>query len=161
MSRVYLSLGSNVDAERNIRSGMAELRAAFPGCRFSPIYRCPAVGFEGEDFLNLAAAIETRLRPEQLRDWLRGLENRHGRDRGRPRFSDRTLDIDILLIDEPVIRDEALGVPRAEILEFAHVLKPLADLAPDLVHPVAGKSLLHLWRESGLDDAGLERIELN
>ena len=161
MSRVYLSLGSNIDAEYHVRAAMEALCAAFPSCRFSPVYRSRAVGFEGDDFLNLAAMVETDMDPGQLRTWLRDLEDRHGRNRRQPRFSDRTLDIDILLIDAPVVCSEELDVPRAEILKFAHVLKPLADLAPDLVHPVVGQTLSQLWRDSGLDDSGIEQIDLD
>lgn len=161
MSRIYLSLGSNIDAEYHIRAALEALRAAFPGCQFSPVYRSRAVGFEGDDFLNLAAMVETDMEPRQLRMWLRDLEDRHGRNRKQPRFSDRTLDIDILLIDAPVVCSEELDVPRAEILKFAHVLKPLADLAPDLVHPGTGQTLSQLWRDSGLDDSGIEPFDFD
>jgi 2-amino-4-hydroxy-6-hydroxymethyldihydropteridine diphosphokinase len=161
VSRAYLSLGSNINAEYHIRAAMEALRAAFPGCRFSPVYRSRAVGFEGEDFINLAAVVETEMEPGQLRTWLRDLEDRHGRNRKQPRFSDRTLDIDILLIDPPVTGNEGLDLPRSEILVYAHVLKPLADLAPDLVHPIARKTLARLWRDSGMDDSEIEQIDLD
>jgi len=160
VSQVYLGLGSNIDAEFHIGAAMEALRSAFPGCRFSPIYRSQSVGFEGDDFINLAAMIETDMTPDQLRAWLRDLEDRHGRNRRQPRFSDRTLDIDILLIDAPVLCSQELDVPRGEILKFAHVLKPLVDLAPDLVHPTRRKTLRELWAESGLAATDLRRIEL-
>lgn len=160
MSRAYLSLGSNVDAERHIRAALAALRARFAGCRISTIYRSRAVGFEGDDFINLAAVIETRLSPRALRDWLRALEHRHGRDRSQPRYSDRTLDIDILLFDDPSLSDEELDLPRREILRFAHVLKPLADLAPDLVHPTEHRTMAELWASADMDRQALVAIEL-
>jgi 2-amino-4-hydroxy-6-hydroxymethyldihydropteridine diphosphokinase len=160
MSQAYLSLGSNVDAERHIREAILALRKAFTTCRLSPIYRSRAVGFEGKDFINLAALVETDMAPLELRSWLRELEDRYGRDRNQPRFSDRTLDIDILLFDELVLDTDELEVPRREILKFAHVLKPLADLAPSLMHPTEQRTLGAIWAESGLDDSVLERIEL-
>jgi 2-amino-4-hydroxy-6-hydroxymethyldihydropteridine diphosphokinase len=160
VSLVYLSLGSNVDAEYHIRAGIEALRRTFSGCRLSPVYRSRAVGFEGRDFINLAAVIETSMEPLELRSWLRGLEDRYGRDRAQPRFSDRTLDIDILLIDDRVMHTEELDLPRAEILKFAHVLKPLADLAPDLVHPTEHRTLGEIWLRSGMDESGLSPIEL-
>ena len=160
MSRAYLSLGSNVNAEEHIGAAMAALEKTFPVCRFSPIYRSRAVGFDGDDFINLAAMIETGLEPLELRAWLRELEDRYGRDRNQPRFSDRTLDIDILLFDDLVIDSAELDVPRAEILKFAHVLKPLADLAPALEHPTDGRTISAIWEQSGLDDSVLEKIEL-
>ena len=98
--------------------------------------------------------------PMELRDWLRELEDRHGRDRSLPKYSDRTLDVDILLFGDLVIHDEALEIPRGEILKFAHVLKPLADLAPDLDHPTDGRSMAQIWSESGLDASVLEEIAL-
>ena len=73
--------------------------------------------------------------PLELRHYLRDLEDRYGRKRDVPKFSDRTLDIDILLYDDLVLLSPVLEIPRPEILKFAHVLKPLADLEPDLVHP--------------------------
>jgi len=161
VSTAFLSLGSNTDAERHIRAGMEALEAAFPGCRFSPVYRSIAVGFEGNDFINLAACVETAMQPRELRAWLRALEDRHGRDRSLPRYSDRTLDIDILLFDDLVLHEDGLDLPRGEILKFAHVLKPLADLAPDLAHPVDGRSIAELWRDSGLDASVLREIELD
>lgn len=160
MNRAYLSLGSNVDAEAKIGAAMRALRERFVICRFSPVYRSRAVGFEGEDFINLAAMIETRMTPMELRDWLRELEDRHGRDRSQPKYSNRTLDIDILLFGDLVIHSDALDIPRGEILKFAHVLKPLADLAPDLPHPTDGRTLAAIWDESGLDASVLEEIEL-
>ncbi len=161
MNRVYLSLGSNVDAESHIRAGIEALQSAFSECRLSPIYRSRAVGFEGDDFINLAAVIETGMAPMELRAWLRELEDRFGRDRSTPRYSDRTLDIDILLIDDRVLHTSELEIPRGEILKFAHVLKPLADLAPSLVHPTEKRTLADIWRDSGIDDSSLEEIDLD
>ncbi|HSM69185.1 MAG TPA: 2-amino-4-hydroxy-6-hydroxymethyldihydropteridine diphosphokinase, partial [Xanthomonadales bacterium] len=129
MAIAYLGLGSNVDAERHIRIAVQALEEQFGQVELSPVYRSEAVGFEGDDFLNLAARITTNMTPLQLRAFLRALEARHGRDRNTPKWSDRTLDIDILLYDELVVYGEDLEIPRREILKFAHVLKPLADLA--------------------------------
>jgi 2-amino-4-hydroxy-6-hydroxymethyldihydropteridine diphosphokinase len=100
VSTAYLGLGSNIEARANIASGIAGLRREFERTELSPIYRAPAVGFRGNDFLNLVARIDTDLSPLELRDYLHALEDRHGRDRHQPKFSDRTLDIDILLYDD-------------------------------------------------------------
>ena len=80
------------------------------------------MGFDGDDFINLVAQGETDLDPFALRDWLRELEDRHGRRRNVPKFSDRVLDVDILLYDDLVMNEEGLELPRPEILHFAHVL---------------------------------------
>lgn len=147
MSIVYLGMGSNVDAEKHVRAGLAELRQDFGAVQLSPVYRSAAVGFEGDDFLNLVARIETGLQPLQLKHWLNDLENRYGRLRGVAKFSDRTLDIDILMYDDLYVRLPELALPRGEILHFAHVLKPLADLAPELVHPVSRRTVAQLWAD--------------
>jgi 2-amino-4-hydroxy-6-hydroxymethyldihydropteridine diphosphokinase len=147
MSRAYLSLGSNLEPEKHLRTALAELRARFGDIVVSPTYRCKAVGFDGPDFLNLAVAIDTDLPPAALNDWLHALEDRHGRRRDVPRFSSRTLDVDIVLYDDLVLRgDGHLELPREE-LKHAFVLKPLVDIAPDVAHPVSGKSLAQLWAE--------------
>jgi len=144
---VYLGLGSNRNAEANIAAGIHALREAFESVRVSPVYRSPAVGFEGSDFLNCAAAVETSMALGELKQWLVELEDRHGRDRSQPKFSDRTLDIDILLYDDLVGDHDGLELPRDEILKYAHVLKPLTDLAPGLRHPVTGKTFAEHWDE--------------
>ena len=103
--------------------------------------------FEGNNFINLVAEVDTDLSPINLKRWLFELENRHGRARDVPKFSDRTLDIDILLYDDLYLLSPELEIPREEILEYAHVLKPLADLAPGLLHPVRRKTIAELWDE--------------
>jgi 2-amino-4-hydroxy-6-hydroxymethyldihydropteridine diphosphokinase len=160
MSTVYLGIGSNIDARSNILSAIEALRETFERVEFSPIYRAPAVGFHGKDFLNLVARIDTELAPLELRDYLHTLEDRRGRDRSKPKFSDRTLDIDILLYDDLYLLVPTLDIPRDDILTSAHVLRPLADLAPDLVHPVQRRTMAELWGEFPDRDAGLEPIEL-
>lgn len=140
-----LSLGSNEQPERYLRAAADELRARFGVVVVSPVYRTPAVGFEGPDFLNCAAAIRSDLEPQALNDWLHALEDRHGRCRDVPRFSSRTLDVDIVYFDDRVMRGEGnLQLPRPE-LKHAFVLKPLADIAPEFVDPVQGRTLAALW----------------
>lgn len=143
--RAYLSLGSNVDAERHLRGAIEALRARFGEVVVSPVYRTPAVGFDGPAFLNAAAIIDSDLEPQPLNDWLHALEDAHGRDRSGPRFSDRTLDIDIVLFDDRVLDGAGnLRIPRPE-LKHAFVLRPLADIAPDVDVPGSGRTLAQLW----------------
>lgn len=155
----WLSLGSNIDAVRNIAAAMRALAGDYPGARFSPVYRSAAVGFEGDAFLNLVAAIDTGLHPLQLKHALTALEDAHGRDRSAPRWSSRTLDVDILLYDDLWLCSPELELPREEITRMAHVLRPLADLAPDLRHPVIGRSMAELWAHFEGEDDGIERID--
>ena len=145
MSTAWLSLGSNQDAAANLRSAVAALRARFGDVRVSPAYRTPAVGFDGPDFLNAAASIDTDLDVFALDAWLHALEDAHGRDRTQPRFSSRPLDVDIVFFDDLVLDGPGhLKLPRPE-LQHAFVLKPLFDLAPDLRVPGDGRTLAELW----------------
>ncbi|SDD33921.1 2-amino-4-hydroxy-6-hydroxymethyldihydropteridine diphosphokinase [Aquimonas voraii] len=160
MSFALLSLGSNQQPEHYLRLAADALRQRFPGARFSPVYRTPAVGFEGPDFLNAAAAIDSDLDPFALNDWLHALEDAHGRRRDVPRFSSRTLDIDIVYFDALVLEGPGnLKLPRPE-LKHAFVLKPLVDLAPDHVDPVLGCRLDALWRRSGLSSPAVDGLTL-
>lgn len=148
MGKAYLSLGSNQQPEANLRSAFAALRARFGEVIASVVYRFPAVGFDGPDFLNAAAIIETDLDPFALNDWLHVLEDAHGRDRSGPRFGDRPLDIDIVFYDDLVLEGAGhLQLPRDE-LKHAFVLKPLAEIAPEFVDPRSGRTLAALWADS-------------
>src|ERR1700749_2750310 len=145
MGRSYLSLGSNIDAGRWLTAAVKELRGRFGLLVVSPVYRSAAGGFDGPDFLNLAVSLESDLAPEALNDWLHALEDRHGRVRGGKRYASRTLDVDIVFYDDLVLSGEGhLQIPRGE-LRHAFVLKPMADIAPDLRHPVLGRPMAELW----------------
>lgn len=160
MAKAYLSLGSNLDPEANLRSGIAALGERFGVVVLSPVYRTRAVGFDGADFLNAAAIIDTDLDPHALNAWLHALEDAHGRDRGAPRFGDRTLDIDIVLFDDRVLEgDGNLRIPRPE-LKHAFVLKPLADIAPEVREPLSGRTLAQLWAAHPDRDRPLETVVL-
>lgn len=146
MTRAWLSLGSNVDPDTHLAAAIAALRERFGNVVVSPLYRNRALGFEGADFVNAAAGLDSDLDPPALDAWLHALEDRHGRDRGGPRHGDRSLDIDIIFFGDLILDGAGpLRIPRAE-REHAFVLKPLVDIAPDLVDPVSGRRLAELWR---------------
>jgi len=158
MSTAFLGLGSNINARNNILSGIRALREAFSDVRLSPAYLTRAVGFDGDDFINLAASVETLLQPLELKHFLNELEDRHGRLRNVPKFSDRILDIDILLYDDLYLVSPLIEIPRAEIMTFTHVLKPLADLAPDLIHPVCRTPIAAIWQNHRAKKADTLRL---
>lgn len=155
MTRVYLSLGSNRDPARHLDAALAALRERFGALAVSPTYRSAAVGFDGAAFLNNAAAFDCALDHDDLRAWLRALEDASGRDRNLPRYADRTLDLDIALWCEGDRCTTDLS--RAEF-ERAHVLAPLADLAPDVRDPFAGETLVARWQRLRPGLPPLERL---
>ncbi|AJD49412.1 7, 8-Dihydro-6-hydroxymethylpterin-pyrophosphokinase, HPPK [Isoalcanivorax pacificus W11-5] len=140
MTRVYLSLGSNIDREHNIRAGLDALAAQFGEVHLSPVYESEAVGFDGAPFLNLVARIDTGLPLGELAGLLRDIEADHGRVRGDKKFASRTLDIDVLTYGDLTGLVDGVELPRDEILKHAFVLRPLADLAPQARHPVLGET---------------------
>jgi 2-amino-4-hydroxy-6-hydroxymethyldihydropteridine diphosphokinase len=145
--RVYVGLGSNVDRENNILLAIREMRQVFGRFELSPVYESEAVGFDGGDFLNLVVGFETA---KPLRDVvlaLRAIEDRRGRDRSLPRFSHRSIDLDILSFDDLQIDEPGLQIPRKEILENSFVLRPLQDIAAGILHPVLKQSYAELWAE--------------
>jgi 2-amino-4-hydroxy-6-hydroxymethyldihydropteridine diphosphokinase len=143
--QAYLSLGSNIEPENNLRIALAALRARFGEVVVSPVYRTSAVGFEGPDFLNAVAIIDSDIHPFALNDWLHALEEALGRDRRDASYSDRPLDIDIIYFGDLVLDGPGeFQLPRPE-LRHAFVLKPLADVAPEFVDPIRNATLAQLW----------------
>lgn len=145
MARVFLGIGSNIRREQNLRSGLNALRELFQIVRQSSVYESDPVGFEGDPFFNLAVEVETELPVAVVQQLLRRIEDAHGRDRSLPGFGARALDIDILLCGSLAGCIGGVTLPREEILQNAFVLWPLAEIAPEVIHPVAGKSLACLW----------------
>ncbi len=157
VERVYLSIGSNLQPDQHIAAALAELREHFENVEVSPLYRSAAVGFDGPDFINAAIALDTDWEPDRLNDWLHALEDRQGRRRDQPRYSSRTLDIDIVLFGNRVLTGvDHLQVPRSE-LGHAFVLRPLLDIAPDLCNPTNGERLDQHWPTADADS--IARVE--
>ena len=155
MAQVYLGVGSNIERERYITAGLDALTQRFGELQFSPVYNSEAVGFEGQPFLNLVVALHTELDVGALAKELRHIEFEHGRPANASRYSPRQLDIDILTYDDLVGTIDGVELPRGEILENAFVLRPLADLAGDAVHPQVGETYAELWAAY---DKGSQRI---
>lgn len=145
MSRVYVSIGSNIDREANVRAGVEALRARYGGLLLSSVYDTRAVGFEGDDFYNLVAGFDTSDDVHTVARCLRAVEEKCGRVRESGRFAPRTLDMDLLLYDDLVLDEAEVKLPRDEILKYAFVLGPLAEVAGSVRHPVVGASFDELW----------------
>lgn len=148
----YISIGSNIEPERNVRAAVKALRDEFGEVALSPVYRSKAEGFDGDDFLNLVARIESALKPATLSEIMNRIEYDNGRQRGSERFTSRTLDMDLLTYGDCVCEIGNLRLPRDEINKYAFVLRPLADLAPDDTHPVSRERYEDMWQ--AFDDLG-------
>ena len=151
MATVYAGLGSNIDPEDNLHLGVRELRARYGDLQLSAVYQSKAVGFDGDDFLNLVARFETDSPPETICEEIERIHTLAGRDRNGGQWKSRPLDIDLLLYDDLIVDERPVRIPREDVLEYSFVLRPLAELAPDLRHPVTGKTMHEHWK--GFDSA--------
>ena len=146
-NRVWLSIGSNIDRESNIVGCIRALRESYGELIISQVYENASFGFEGSPFYNLVVGLDTDHSVAQLTERFREIEDDHGRTRGGAKFAARSLDIDLLLYGNQIIKTETFGLPRPEILEYAFVLGPLAEVAGTERHPVTGKTYAELWSE--------------
>ena len=145
MRRCYVALGSNIDAARHIVGSVAELRDRFGKVTLSTVYESEAAGFAGEPFLNAVAAFDSTASPDRLSGILRAIEIAHHRNRQAPKFSARTLDLDLILHDNTVINTPTIRLPHPDIERYWFVLKPLIELAPEAKHPVTQRTYKALW----------------
>ncbi len=159
MARIYISIGSNVEREQHIRAALAELHVQFTNLHCSSVYESEPVGFQGANFYNAVVACDTEKSVHDVARSLAQIEARNGRVRAGERFADRTLDLDLLLYDALVVQERDIKLPRAEILVNAFVLLPLAEIAPNELHPVLRKTYAELWRDFPRADQRLWPVE--
>ncbi|WP_396587697.1 2-amino-4-hydroxy-6-hydroxymethyldihydropteridine diphosphokinase [Bermanella sp. R86510] len=160
MAVVYVSIGSNIDRQNNIKGCLQALAQEFGALTLSPIYESEAVGFDGDNFYNLVAKFETQLSVGDLNQALKQIEDNYGRDRSGPKFGGRTLDIDILTYDDLVGTIDGVELPRDEITKNAFVLLPMVDLAADELHPELGVTYGRLWFFYDKEKQKLWQVEL-
>jgi 2-amino-4-hydroxy-6-hydroxymethyldihydropteridine diphosphokinase len=158
MARVFLGVGSNIERERYITAGLDALHGLFNEMALSSVYDSAAIGFAGQPFLNLVTAVNTDWPLAELAAKLRHIEVEHGRPANPTRYSARHLDIDILTYDDAVGTFGGVQLPRDEILQNAFVLCPLAELAPDTLHPVLLRSYGSLWHAFDQSSQPLRRV---
>lgn len=144
---VYISLGSNIERVANTRAGVDALRAHYGDLVLSSVYESESIGFAGGSFYNMVIGLQTDEPASKVVQVLKEIEEQHGRLRQSPKFSSRTLDLDLLLYDEQIINESGVQIPRDEILKHAFVLWPLAEIAPQLKHPQQGQTYAELWRD--------------
>jgi len=156
--RAYISIGSNIEPAENVRLAVTALQTVFGQLDISPVYESEAVGFDGDNFFNLVVAVTTNMSVGDVNQCLHEIEDRYGRKRNGPRFSSRSIDLDLLLYDELCGEYDSVLLPREEIPHHAHVLCPLANLIPTAIHPILKKTYQQLWQEFSVP-TGFRKIE--
>ncbi|MGZ8162109.1 MAG: 2-amino-4-hydroxy-6-hydroxymethyldihydropteridine diphosphokinase [Methylobacter sp.] len=159
MPRGYISIGSNIDKDKNIPASLKALKQHFGKLTISSIYESEPVGFSGDAFYNLVVGFDSDLDMPEVAKRLRQIELDHGRTRECKKFSARTLDLDLILYGDLIMNDGSLKIPRDEIERYAFVLEPLAEIAPTLKHPVSYKNYAELWDKFDKSDIRQKRIK--
>ncbi len=144
MEEAFVSIGSNIDASKNMQAVKSHL-SIFDKIRYSSIYTTPAEGFEGEDFLNCVCNFRTAKSPYDLRNLLKRVERDMGRTTSQKGMSSRVIDLDLILYGDLVVHDSELEIPSEDIEKYKFVLEPLAEIAPDKFHPTLKKSYKQLY----------------
>jgi 2-amino-4-hydroxy-6-hydroxymethyldihydropteridine diphosphokinase len=160
MPEVYVAAGSNVRPRASLGRALATLGAEFPGLQASRAYSNAAVGFDGDAFVNLVMRFPCGLPLRALLERLKAVEREGGREPGAPKWGPRTLDLDLLLYGDQAGRFPGATLPHPDIATRAWVLGPLAELAPELEHPVLGETFSALWRRFDQRDHPLMPVSL-
>ncbi len=156
LDRVFLALGSNINAEHNLHAAVRRLASCFHMRAVSPVYETAPVGKTDQpNFLNAAALIETDLSAAQVKQVLQALEQELGRARSEDKNAPRTIDLDISLFDDQVLDMGSRHIPDPDLLKYSHIARPLADLAPQRRHPETGQTLQEIAQR--LPAGGLAR----
>ncbi len=159
MAQVYISLGTNIDRDFYLNQGLNALSKNFGKLTLSSLFESEAVGFVGSAFYNLVIGLSTNKSVQQVATILREIEFANGRSQQAKKFSSRTLDLDLLLYDQLILEQPA-QIPRDEITKNAFVLWPLAEIAPQLMHPILKKNYQQLWQEYDKSCQQLRKVPL-
>jgi 2-amino-4-hydroxy-6-hydroxymethyldihydropteridine diphosphokinase len=159
MPDIFVSIGSNVERDKHVPSALASLRECFGALTVSSVYETAPVGFEGDPFYNLVVGFQSELPVTEIARILTEIEQEHGRTRESRKFSPRTLDLDLLLYGDAVIREGKLEIPRPELTQYAFMLEPLAEIAADRIHPTLGVTYRELWDR--YDKTALQQIRVS
>jgi 2-amino-4-hydroxy-6-hydroxymethyldihydropteridine diphosphokinase len=154
MPDVFVAAGSNIEPLRHLGAALAGLARSYAPLTISPAYQNKAVGFEGDDFVNLVVGFATNDSLERVRTRLQEIETDCGRPRDAPKWAPRAMDLDILLYGDEVRNEAGLVVPRPDLLKRPYMLKPMCDIAPDVMHPTQQRTMRELWQSfEGKDHA--------
>jgi len=146
MTQAYISIGSNIEAKKNIAKVKKKLNQLFI-CTFSDNFYTEAEGFESQDFINLVAGFETSLDAVKLTQTLKTLEKKMGRESNQKGMHDRVIDLDLILLGDLIAQDQGINLPSNDIENYLFVLEPLAQIAKEHLHPVFNISFEEMLKE--------------
>ena len=159
MTEIYISIGSNINRQRNIQRAVSSLVANFSNIKCSSVYESEAVGFDGDAFYNLVVKTNSTESLETVLQTLKKIELECGRNNSsEKKYAPRTIDLDLLLFGNEIFHNEHIDIPRKDITEYAFVLLPLSELAPELKHPELKISMADLWLNFNGDKNKQKRI---
>ena len=145
MQTIFVSIGSNIDAESNMLLVKEHLNLLFE-VTYSGIYQTPAEGFTGGDFLNSVCKFKSDKKPNEIRRTLKSIEEKMGRTTSQKGMSNRVIDLDLILYGDMLINEDGLEIPSSDIENYKFVLEPLAEIAPDYIHPTSKKTYKELFQ---------------
>lgn len=158
--RVFVAAGSNVEPEKNLARACAEIAHIWPDAQFSRAWRNKAVGFDGPDFINLVVGFSAAQPLHPVIERLRGIETNCGRPRYAPKWASRTMDLDVLLYGDVVEKTADYTLPRPDLLKRPYMLGPLAEIAPEVMHPTAGRTIGELWAAFDRDGHEMQEVPI-
>lgn len=157
---VCISIGSNIEPGYHVPHSISVINAAYGPLVCSTLYRTSAIGFEGSDFINGVIFFRSNVTPLLLRDQLKTMEVLA--DRGHPeKLADRKLDLDLLLYGSEIFESGDLVLPRPHMLDYAYILGPLSEVAPNIIHPITGRSFAWHWNNFSGENASLKPITMD
>ena len=159
MPEVFVAAGSNIQPRARLRQALALMREAWPDLRASRAYSNKAVGFEGEDFINLVAGFSSDEPLPAVLERLHAIEAACGRPREAAKWAPRSMDLDVLLYGDAVGKFPGAVLPRPDLEKRPYMLGPLAEIAPDVLHPTSGRTLGEMWAQ--FDSAGHEMVPVD
>jgi len=160
MPSVFVAAGSNIDPERHLQAALDALGKIYGPLVVSPAYRNKAVGFDGEDFINLVVGFTTTEPIAEVRRQLQRIEALCGRPPDAPKWAPRSMDLDILLYGQLVSDEPGLLLPRPDLVRRPYMLKPMFDIAPDVEHPTLHKTIRELWQAFDRDGHEMREVKL-